>query len=195
MLRGHVRRGADDPTATAVLSALTRLDRGDDGLAHAARMQGGAGPRDAPVHHVDLAELADHEVEGRQVAVHHAPRVGEGDRVAGPDQDLEQPDQRARLERPAGQGLDVVAQGLPLDELHCEMEPSVRLDPHVVDGDDVGMVELGRDLGLTDEGGNPSRQSIGVGVQDLEGGTAPQGVVDDGEHRPHAAASHLAEHP
>jgi hypothetical protein len=40
--------------------------------------------RDAPVHHVDLTESADHDVLGLQVAMHHAVRVREGDRLEDP---------------------------------------------------------------------------------------------------------------
>ncbi len=35
----------------------------------------------APVHHLDLAERADHHVRRLQVAVDHAPGVGVGDRL------------------------------------------------------------------------------------------------------------------
>ena len=42
---------------------------------------GAAVLRDAPVHHVDLAEAADHHVLGLQVAMHDAVRVRERDGI------------------------------------------------------------------------------------------------------------------
>ena len=47
----------------------------------------------APVHHLDLAERADHDVRGLQVAVDHAAGVGIGHRLADLLEDREEPGQ------------------------------------------------------------------------------------------------------
>ena len=49
---------------------------------------GCAGDRlDPPIHHVNLAELADHHVLRLEVSVNHASRVGKGERLAHPADD------------------------------------------------------------------------------------------------------------
>ena len=70
---------------------------------------GDAAPRQdlgqAPVHHLDLAERADHHVRRLQVAVDHAPGVGIGHRLADLLEDRQEPRQvvgRAVRARPAG---------------------------------------------------------------------------------------------
>ena len=44
---------------------------------------------DSPVHHIDLAEVADHDVLRLDIAVDHAPAVGEGHRIADLAEDLQ----------------------------------------------------------------------------------------------------------
>ena len=51
----------------------------------------------APVHDVDLAEVADHDVGRLQVAVDHAARMGIGQGIADADEDVQQPAQRVFL--------------------------------------------------------------------------------------------------
>ena len=51
----------------------------------------------APVHDVDLAEIADHDVGRLQIAMDHAARMGVGQGVADVDEDVQQPAQRVFL--------------------------------------------------------------------------------------------------
>ncbi len=109
---------------------------------------------DAPVHDHHLAEAADHDVGRLDVAVEDAARVGERERV----QDAQ------RRSRPAAQRVAAVVVGvagaepvedvgerLALDVLHHEEVAALLVDAHVVDGHDVGVLELPDDADLLDE--------------------------------------------
>jgi hypothetical protein len=88
LLGRHVGRRADDAAldgAELVLLALPALEAGDAGRARVDADVLGVGladePRQAPVHHEDLAEAPDHHVARLQVAVDHALRVGVAHRL------------------------------------------------------------------------------------------------------------------
>ena len=125
----------------------------------------------APVHDLDLAEGADHDVGRLQVAVDDAPAVGEADRLADLLERLQQP-------RPVG-GLHLVGQGLPGDELHGQERGAVGQRAEGVDRRDARVLQLGGDLRLADEA-----VGVGPGQQDLEGDVAVEGEVAGGEDPP-----------
>jgi hypothetical protein len=52
--------------------------------------------REAPVHQVDLAEIADHDVGRFEIAVHDPAMVRIRERVADLEQDLDAPPRRDR---------------------------------------------------------------------------------------------------
>ena len=89
LLRGHVRgvpitEPASERSASVPLRAVAITVSSASSLP-ASRVVGRAAPGQdlgqAPVHHLDLAEGADHHVGGLQVAVDHPPGVGVGHRL------------------------------------------------------------------------------------------------------------------
>ncbi len=103
----------------------------------AARRRAG----DAPVHHEDLAELADRDVVRLEIAVKDALAVRVRDRLADADEDVEHAAQR--LGRGAGlargvERADQRAQRAAADLLHREPELAGQEHAAVVDGDDPG---------------------------------------------------------
>ena len=136
------------------------------------------------IEHLDPTLDRHHHVAGLQIAMGDAALVGRGDRVRElhPEaQDL------ARLETLAG---DELVEGLALDVLHSEEALVLRLLDRE-QGDDVGVVERGHDLGLALEPPQPLGLPRHGRRQELERDVALQpgvlGEVDDA----HAALAQL----
>ena len=72
---------------------------------------GAAVLRDAPVHHVDLAEAADHDVLRLQVAMHDAVRVREGDGIQDASEDRQPIGERQAI-------ANQIVEAPPLHQLH-----------------------------------------------------------------------------
>jgi hypothetical protein len=102
----------------------------------------------APVHHLDLAEAAHHDVGGLQVAVDHPLRVGIGHRLGDLLEDPQEPGQVVGRRRALGQQG---REGAAADQLHREERPMILQSAQVVDRDDAGVLELAADLCLLDE--------------------------------------------
>ena len=111
----------------------TRAAFGIDGEPH----------RQPPVHHEDLAEAAEHDVFRLQVAVDHAVGVGEGDRVSHFHENRQVLGQRL-----LGQGI---VPGRSLDAFHCVEQCPVFIRSQIIDGHDIGMVQVSGGNGLGDE--------------------------------------------
>ena len=77
---------------------------------------------EAPVHHLDLAEAADHHVRRLQVTVEDAPGVGIRDRLANL---LEDPQEPRQVLRRIGPLLQECIEGPPPDQLHGEVHDGV----------------------------------------------------------------------
>ena len=203
---GHVGRGAEHVAVLGepggggarvgrdVVVERHRLGRevdGDEAGEAVALVVDAAGQ--APVHHQDLAELADHEVVGLEVAVHHAAAVGEGHGLADAGEGVEEAAERppgGRLHEAVGPGrlvhlFDDGAQGAAAHLLHGEPEAGVGQHAVIVDGDDARVLELGGDPGLGEEAG---AEVLGVDERGAEH-LHRQGAVED----PVADAPHLAE--
>ena len=144
----------------------------------------------APVHHLDLAEAADHHVRRLQVAVDHAPGVGIGHRLADLLEDRQEP--RPVVRRVLA-GLQQRGQGAALDQLHGEVEPAVGEPAQLVDRDDPRVLELAADLRLLDEPADHLGVVAVLLQQHLDGQVAAEVDVAALEDRPHAAAGDLAE--
>ncbi|MEZ5302717.1 MAG: hypothetical protein R3F11_19080 [Verrucomicrobiales bacterium] len=134
---------------------------------------GGAGHLgDAPIHDVNFAEGADHDVRRLEVAVHDALAMGIGDRLAHPDQDAGRPAQAPALAALAGKAEDL-AEFAPADETHRVEASPVRIASHRVNRDDRRVVQLGGDLRLTDEAGDrradQSRAARSAGGDQFDG--------------------------
>ena len=102
----------------------------------------------APVHDLDLAERADHDVGRLQVAVDDAVGVGVADRLADL---LEHRQEPAAVGRRVGPPSEQVVEGLALDELHRQERPAVGQRADLVDRRDAGVLQLAGDPGLVEE--------------------------------------------
>jgi hypothetical protein len=95
---------------------------------------------EAPVDDDGLAELADEDVGGLEVAVDDALAVGVGDRLG----DGEHVGQERRGVRGGLAPADEVGEGAPGDELHRVEGLAVGPASGLVDGDDRGVLEARR---------------------------------------------------
>ncbi len=161
----HVGRRADDVGGRRVLRfclgvAVRRFD--DSPASH------------APVHDVDLAELADHDVRGLEVAVHHAAAVGESDGLADLEEDTQELGEPGRFQPVPSFQLEQTLEGLTFDQFHADEHGSIPILTDLIDRDDVGMVELTGDPGLFDEAIEVVFVPPQILVQELECGLALQ---------------------
>ena len=106
---------------------------------------GGAEAGEAEVHDLHLPARLDVDVPRLQVAVDDLLGVGVGEPVADLLHEVE-----LLAEVRDGTRVDDLAEIRPLEQLHGHVDTAVLL-PQVEDGDDVGMVEARRGLGLTQE--------------------------------------------
>ena len=143
-----------------------------------------------PVHHLDLAEAADHHVRRLQVAVDDAPGVGVRHRLADLLEDREEP---GPVVRRVFAGLQQRGQGSAPDQLHRDIQPAVREPADLVDRDDTRVLELAADLGLLDEPADHLGVVAVLLQDDLDGQVAAEVDVPALEDRPHAAAGDLAD--
>ena len=144
----------------------------------------------APVHHLDLAEAADHHVRRLQVAVDHPPGVGVGHRLADLLEDREEPRPVVRRVLPR---LQQRGQGAAPDQLHGDVEPPVGEPAQLVDRDDPRVLELAADLRLLDEPADHLGVVAVLLQEDLDGQVAAEVDVAALEHDAHAAPGDLAE--
>ena len=145
---------------------------------------------EAPVHDLDLAEAADHDVRRLQVAVDHALRVGVGDRLADLLEDGEEP--RPVLVGASSRRQERRQRAAP-HQLHRDEQPAVGQPAQLVDRHDARVLELPADLRLLDE----SPDHLGVVAMfladHLDGQVAAEVEVAALEDGPHAPASQLAD--
>ena len=117
------------------------------GLRIAEGLVGGVGvdPCQAEVDELHLAERRDEDVGGLDVAVRHAAAMGVFEPRAHLVEEIDRP---AGIEGPAD--LHQLAEGLPLDELHGDVDRVVLL-ADILDGADVGMAHEPSHLPLAPE--------------------------------------------
>jgi hypothetical protein len=126
--------------------------------------------------------------------VQHAAVVGVGDGLADLHERREQPALRPLLLGAVAHRPQHLAQRATRHPLHHEVDAAVVRRPDLVDGDDVGVLQLAGDLGLGDEASELGLLH-GVGVQQqLDGDAAAQLGVARLEHPAHAAATELLAH-
>ncbi len=197
LLGGHVARRAHDRAGAGQVPVRAAPRRGDQGLLGRLLARPGIGcdpaprqdPRQAPVHHLDLAEAADHHVGGLQVAMDHPAGVGVGHRLRDGREGRQEPGQV--VGRP-GAGREQVGQRLPFHQLHAEEGPAVGEGAQLVDRHHARVLELAADLRLLDEAADQVGLVTEVGPQDLDGDVAAQVGVAALEDGAHAAAGDLA---
>ena len=149
LLRGHVCKGADEH---AGLSLGSLDDAGDP-----------------EIHHFDDAVLGDHDVGGLDVAMNDAALVGavEGAaRLHGVDE-LERDGQRSTVR-------DDLLEALTFNEFHGDVGDVV-LFAHIVDGDDVGVLQPAGGLGLAVK----ALEQTGIGGHASGDGLDGDEAVDD----------------
>ena len=136
---------------------------------------------ESKVEHFHVPVGAQHDVLGLDVAVEDVRLVSGGERARDADRDV---DDLADAERLAG--VEAVAQRLPFDVLGRDEVPRLLL-PHLVDGNDVGVVELRGRARLALE----PAHTLGVFGealrQELQGDFPPQGGVLGEVNLSHAA--------
>ncbi len=131
----------------------------------------------APVEDQHLAEGSDHDVARLQVAVDDAAAVGEGDGLAGAQEQFQQLEAQLGLAGALGQ---MVGQVDPGDAFHGVEHRAVGEDADIVHGDDARVFELGGDLGLVDEAADLIQVATRM-VQSLERHIAPAVAVMDAD--------------
>jgi hypothetical protein len=187
LLRGHVRGRAEDIADAGQLDgrgARAREARGARGGCGGVAVQRRVVAVDeAEVHDADAAVVAPHDVVGLQIAVDEADGVRRGDASRGVEEHVQQLGPAAR------RGAGPRAERLARDELHGDPH-AARVDPDVVDGDDVGVREPGERLGLAQQ---PGLAVAAAGQHQLDGDLAIELGVVRGEHLAHAAGADAIE--
>jgi hypothetical protein len=186
LLRRHVP-GRPENVPVKGLHADGRVGREHLGLGHDLG--------DAPVEHVDLAEVADHHVRGLEIAVHDPARMRVVDRHAHVPEHAEE-----LGERPLADGFGLAAdqreqqrlERLPGDALHGEEVVAVLVEADVVHGDDRGVLEAALHAHLAKEPGARLGRLRQHRAEHLEGDLATDRAVGDETHLAHAAAAEHA---
>ncbi len=191
LLRRHVAEGPEDAPRAGVDLVRARI----------AHREGGVGVREllqlgqAPVEHVDLAEVAEHDVGGLEIAVEHAARVGEIHRQADGGEGGEEAAAR-ELARHLGallaQAAEDLAERHPAEALHGEIHGAGLVDAEVVDGDDRRVLELALHAGLAEEARAELRVEAVLGEQHLQRHLAPDPRVAAAEDFAHRSAAEQA---
>ena len=115
--------------------------------------------RHAPIHDVNHAKIADHDVRGFQIAMHDPMRMGERDGLADRFEDLQK---FGQILRGAWTLLQQFVQRSAFDEPHDQEGAGIGQGPLVVDGNDARMVQVSHDQGFAIEaaGAGPGRRCI-----------------------------------
>ncbi len=161
---------------------------GADGLArrpspHTRKQLG-----DPPIHDESLAERAEHDVLGLQVAMDDPAAVGVCDGIAGVDNAPQKSPERqllalATLRRNSHvvEPLDRIAKGFALDEVHRVKRPSIGVAAEAVNRHDPRVLQPPGDLRLEQKAGL-RRWVVGqVSLQFLEGDGSIQLAVEGDE--------------
>ncbi|MFO0799706.1 MAG: hypothetical protein U0804_19725 [Gemmataceae bacterium] len=188
--RPHHRAGLRVVRVRVAEGAHLRVRRGG------VRVGGGAvGPAaDAehlgqpPVHHLHLAEGADHDVRGLEVAVDHVVGVGVPDGLA---HRLEHGHEPAAVVGRVAAGAEEVVEGVALDELHRQKRAAVGEGAEVVDRGDAGVLELAGDVSLVGEPAGDAAVRGELRLEELDRHLAAEGGVGGAEDGAHAAAGDL----
>ena len=147
--------------------------------------------RDPPVEHVDLAEVAEHDVRRLEIAVDDALRERELDRETHVRERAQQA--TPRRDRILGLAVQQRAQHGAREALHHEERLARAVDAEIVDGHHRGVLEPALDPRLAYE----ARDRLGTGVlraDPLDRHLAPDLLVDRQHHLAHPAmAEELAD--
>ena len=176
LLGRHVARGPDDFADARVIRARSE-DLPVPALHHL---------RETPVEDLDLAVLAEHDVRGLEVAMEHAARMREVDRLCDLEQHLHEPRDGVPgdgLRVAPAQAAEHVGERAAPDVAHRAERGAVVHDERV-ERNDVRVLELAEDAHLVEE----ARAARGVvALGHLERDLPPERGVAREEHRAHAA--------
>jgi hypothetical protein len=191
LLGGDVEGGADDGGVGGEAEV--------DGAAALAGFAALGGDGEAEVGDADVAVVADEHVVGFEVAVAQAAAGGAGGvALVGVEDDGVDGLQAAAGLEVDGEQLAPGAAFLPdaeggaLDVLHGEVD-AVVVGAGVVDADDVGVIDLGEDRGLSQEALALDGAVLGGGADQLDRGLAVEGLVVGEEYVAHGAAADPAD--
>ena len=159
---GHIGGCSDEGAKAGGEDALFFL--GDIGLEEVLGLEGSVGFfdggggidlfGDTPIHHHDLAKLADDDIGGLEVAVDQALLVGEENSAEDFLKDLDAVGEGVAFvggRIAVLEALDDIFEGLTFDVLHDEEVAAFCVDADVVDGGDIGVFKLPVDLDLFEE--------------------------------------------
>lgn len=176
-----------DGVPACLLGCHARWRAQDDGLA--ASIERGAAAdalRVAPVHQIYGVVGTEHHVARFHVAVHKAEVVGAGQRIADSDEDVDELEEVFASWGPTVL-VQAVLQRAAVDELHRHQWHASVVESHRVDRQDVGVVQRGRQPGLSNE----ALHHVGLlnqrGMEALDGHGTVEAGVDAVHHPPHAA--------
>ena len=148
--------------------------------------------REPPVEHVDLAEVAEHDVRRLEIAMDDAARVGELDREA----DVDEPREDLAAWPLLAHGLllrairEHIGERRAGQSLHHEVRVAVPIDAEIVDRHDRRMLEPTLDVRLAKESRDRFRVAP-LGEQDLHRDLAIDARVVREPYLAHAAAANL----
>ena len=203
LLRRNVRRGAHDEPVHGFEAAEIVREPGRRhlccrvGLGSAFLPQGSEVFRQPPIHDQHFTKGADHDVLRLQVAVHDALRVRERHGVADLLEDRQQGAERILLDRllPAiANPAQHIVQGRALDELHRVENLALVIDAQFVNGDDIRVLQLARELGLVDETQHVLAGKLVAGFHHLHGHGAANPQVARLEDHAHPAPVDRGDH-
>ena len=193
LFRGHVgrrpehgsrgRRGVTHRPAKRRAVVLVREILAAQGLLPRARR----GPHEAEVGHLHAAVLAEQHVGRLEVAMYQPGRVRSDQAPAGPNEHTQ------HLAPVMPSGRHPLLQGAAGDQLHHdEYLPLVHAD--VVDGDHIGMGELGQRLSLAHEAALHGLARGLARVQQLDRHLAIELRIEGGEYPPGAPRPDATDH-
>jgi hypothetical protein len=141
-------------------------------------------PREAPVHHHDLAERPHEHVLRLEIAVDHALAMGIGHRVDDADRRRQEPQPILQRARPRGAAVEALA----LHQPHGEERLAVGQHARVVDGHDRRVLEPRRDALLAPEAPG---EALAAAAYPLERDHAAEEAILGGDDPAHAPAGDL----
>ena len=150
----------------------------------------GDDPGQPPVQQQHFAEVADIHILRLDVEVADSLRMREFDRVADPDENLQQPELAEAVHR-LGVALGELAQHrrkrLPVQVFHCEERRARAVDAEIVHRNDVRMFELGGQPRFADEPFEIALRPVAEIRHDRHGDFTAGIPVEDQQHALHSA--------
>ena len=152
-------------------------------------------PYPYPVHHLDLAEGADHHVGGLEITVNNPVGVGVADGLADGLEDGQPTCGGAAVGRWVRPVFQDRLERASLDELHRQEGPAIGQGANLVHGRDSRVLQLTSDPCLTEEAlGRYRIGRVALGEQ-LDGDIAIEGNIAGAIHNTHAPVANLVKEP